>query len=339
MVKPLDSTGMGNGKRAAALRGHLADLIRLASGRSRPVPPAALVSRRYVGPVLHERVILLPDPASPVPGLFLRPAGGGASPAVLFLHSHGHHYDTGKEEMLEKGGGAGALVKELLDSGIAVFGIDSLCFGARKADEAVSAKRLFWKGDSLFAAMVRDECAAFEYLRSREDVMRARIGCAGFSMGGTKALWLAAVDPRVRAAACVCALTTYHALLRKQFLSRHEWYFFLPGILAVADLDEIASLIAPRPLFCLNAAGDDKAPVEGFRRAKRTISAAYGGYGREGRGCFHARLIPGPHRFTPAMGRQVARWLGRNLLACRPTPPRGARTAPSGPRTQPRCSG
>lgn len=308
MRKPSDAIGAARGKRAAALGKRLADLIGLAPRRARP-PRAAFLGRRHVGSLLHERVVLFPEGPAPIPGLFIAPLAGRRRPAVLFLHSHGHRYDLGKEEMLEKETGAGALVSGLLDSGFGVFGIDSLCFGERRADEAATAKRFFWEGDSLFARMLRDECAALDYLHARPDVITGRIGCAGFSMGGTKALWIAALDTRVRAAACVCALTTYRDLLDGDRFSRHEWYYFLPGALAAADLDEVASLIAPRPLFCLNAAGDDKAPIEGSRRAKRTISDAYRGCGPAGRGRFRAMLVPGPHRFTPAMGRQAARWL------------------------------
>lgn len=215
--------------------------------------------------------------------------------------------------MLEKGSGAGALAKGLLDSGFGVFGIDSLCFGERKADETETARRLFWDGDSLFAAMLRDEAAALDYLCSRGDVLTSRIGCAGFSMGGTKALWLAALDTRIRATISICALTTYRSILAKCLLTRHEWYYYLPGVLKVADLDTIASLIAPRFLLCVNAEGDNKAPVEGFKQAKRAISAAYERYDRERRSRFHARLVPGQHRFAPSMGQQAARWFIRNL--------------------------
>ncbi|MDD5556344.1 MAG: dienelactone hydrolase family protein [bacterium] len=307
---PTDSRRGERRRPAAVIRRRLARLVSLPSSR---VPPPAREEQEAPvgrGGIIRRRVVLDPGSALPVPGLFLRPEGRGPFPAVLFIHSHGHRYDLGKSEMLEPGGGAGTLVRGLLAGGCAVFGIDAPCFGERREDEGEAARRLFLEGDSLFAAMLRDEAAAFDHLRSRPDVLPSRVGCAGFSMGGTKALWLAALDPRLRAAVSVCALTTYHALLRARAFSRHQWYYFIPGVLAAADLDGVAALVAPRPLLCLNAAGDDKAPLEGFREAVRTISRAYASGDRR---CFLSRLVPGPHRFTAGMGREAARWLLRTL--------------------------
>jgi hypothetical protein len=80
-----------------------------------------------------------------------------------------------------------------------------------------------------------------------KEVDGKRIGCAGLSLGGEMAMWLAAMDERI--AACVSAgfLT-----VMDQMEHNHCMCWKFDGLRELVDFADIYSLIAPRPLQCQN---------------------------------------------------------------------------------------
>ncbi len=96
-------------------------------------------------------------------------------------------------------------------------------------------------GERLWCAM---RCV--DYVASLPDVDASRIGCAGLSLGGEMAMWLAAMDTRV--SACVsCGFLGY--------MEDYEKYnacpcWKAPGLQELIDFPDLGSLAAPRPLQC-----------------------------------------------------------------------------------------
>lgn len=68
-------------------------------------------------------------------------------------------------------------------------------------------------GTNLARYMMWEAIRALDYLETRPDVLRDRIGCTGVSGGGTLSSYLMAVDDRVRAAAPGCWTTHHRQLL------------------------------------------------------------------------------------------------------------------------------
>ena len=163
--------------------------------------------------------------------------------------------------------------------------------------------------------MLADERAALDYLETRREVDAKRIGCFGFSMGSTKSWWLAALDSRVQAVVGACGLTTYAALIAAGALNRHGIYFYVPGILRLAETYDIVALIAPRPFLSLSGEEDGASPLEGVREVHRKAGRVYGTLGA--RRNLAARYFPAAHEFTDAMLRESLAWFQRHL---RPTP-------------------
>jgi dienelactone hydrolase len=246
-----------------------------------------------------------------VPALFLRPRVEGKAPAILYLHSHSHDYSWGKGEILEGKGRMPAIGPILARAGYAVLAIDAWCFGDRRADENATAKRFLLEGRTLWGMMLADEFAALDYLESRREVDRTRIGAFGFSMGSTKSWWLAALDPRVSVAVAACGLSTYRALIAAEALNRHGIYYYVPGILKVAETYDIISLIAPRPLLTLHGEEDAGSPLPGALEAHRRAGAVYRLLGA--RTNLARKLYPGGHEFTEAMLQDTLAWLDRHL--------------------------
>jgi dienelactone hydrolase len=246
-----------------------------------------------------------------IPALFLRPEVPGKAPAILYCHNHSHDYAWGKGEILEGKGRMPPIGPVLARAGYCVLAIDSWCFGERRADENATAKGFLLQGRTLWGMMLADEMAALDYLESRRDVDSRRIGCFGFSMGSTKSWWLAALDSRVRVAVGACGLSTYRALIEAGALNRHGIYYYVPGILGVADVGDILSLVAPRPFLSLNGEEDGGSPLPGVLEAHRDAGRAYRLLGA--RRNLVRRLYAAGHEFTDAMLRDTLAWLERHL--------------------------
>jgi dienelactone hydrolase len=250
-----------------------------------------------------------------IPALFLRPDIKGKAPAILYCHNHAHDYAWGKGEILEGKGRMPPIGPILARAGYCVLAIDAWCFGQRRGDENATAKSLLLEGRTLWGMMLADEAAALDYLEARRDVDSRRIGCFGFSMGSTKAWWLAALDSRVRVVVGACGLTTYRALINAGALNRHGLYYYVPGILQVAEVGDIVSLVAPRPFLSLSGEEDGGSPLAGVMQVHREAGRIYRLF--DARGALVRRIYPAAHEFTGAMLKDTLAWLAKHL---KPTP-------------------
>jgi dienelactone hydrolase len=292
----------------------------------RPAPVRATALSRLAGPTFVRENLALEDGwGGRIPAVLLLPTTGAAPwPAVLYHHSHWGEYEVGLEELFEPWPVRETPAVALTRRGYAVFAIDARAFGARQGhgpggptekgrdEEASLAKAFLWQGTSLWAAMVRDDLLALDYLAGRPEVDARHIAATGMSMGSTRSWWLAALDDRIAAAACVACLTRYQALLAHSALRRHGFYYYLPGILRHLDAEAIVSLIAPRPLLTLTGDRDGASPADGVRAIHRAVAAVYRLYGARRR--FTGVLLPGMgHVYTRAMFARVLAWLDRQL--------------------------
>jgi dienelactone hydrolase len=121
---------------------------------------------------------------------------------------------------------------------------------------------------------------ALDYLDTRPEVDRRRIGLTGISGGGAMTWYTAAVDERINAAAPVCSTFTFgsqaeHWLARGQCdcIYYHNTYSL--------DFPVVGALIAPRPLLILSGQKDSIFLPDGyhaaFERAKKVYDLYSGG--------------------------------------------------------------
>ena len=257
------------------LRAELCRLTGYAPGRTTRAR-AAHPSRAEEGMVVEE--LVLEGPA-PIPATLTRPEAGGRHPAVLYCHAHGGDHVLGRRELLEgsvhfEGPGYGAALAAM---GFAALCIDMPGFGDRRREgtEASLAKALSWQGKSLFGRMLSDLGLAVGYLAGRDDVRADRIYSYGLSMGAAHALWLAALDDRVAGCAHACILADVARLIETGDHDRHGVYLTVPGLLAVADMGEVAGLIAPRPQIVCHGQNDPLTPALARDAALASLRAAY----------------------------------------------------------------
>ena len=251
---------------------------------------------------------------------------GRPAPAILYCHWHGGQYDIGKEEMLQTNAVPTAPGPALARKGYVVLGIDAYCFGERNgtgpdgpkqmggAGEMSAAKFQLWWGRSLWGMILRDDLMALDYLCSRPEVDRQRIGVTGISMGSTRAWWLMALDDRLKVGVCVACMTRYLDLIRHAMLQAHGIYYFVPGILKHFDTEAIIALSAPRPMLFMTGDQDSGSPVDGVSMIGGIVEKIYRLHGEIEASHFESAIYTGvAHAYLPEMWERTLAWFDRHL--------------------------
>lgn len=244
------------------------------------------------------------------PATFLLPAGAKSRlPAVLYCHSHGGNYELGREELTRGERYLHApYAADLVDAGFAVLCMEMPCFGDRRAEgsESALAKALLWHGKPLFGQMMSEQMAALGWLAAHERIDSGRIAALGMSMGAAHAYWLGALDQRVAAVVQLCMLADMAPLIEAGGHDRHNHYLTVPGLLAIADMGDVAALIAPRPQFVAHGETDGLTPPAARDPALHRLKAAYA----ESGGQLELFLAPGSgHAETVEMRRAALAFL------------------------------
>jgi dienelactone hydrolase len=179
-----------------------------------------------------------------------------------------------------------------------------------RVKEATLAKALVLAGLTWPGIVFWDDIRSLDYLLTRPEVDPSRIGCLGISMGGYRALFLAALDERIAAACVTGFMSTVQPMLRAH-LDIHSWVHFLPGLHQYLDWPDVATLIASRPLLVQQCAKDELFPRAAMKEAVEKIGAGYSKAGMKDR--FTGRFYDVPHRFSREMQREGFAWMDRNL--------------------------
>ncbi len=113
-----------------------------------------------------------------------------------------------------------------------------------------------------------------DYLLSRPDVDPERIGVTGISGGGAATFWIAAADPRVKAAVPVSGLSDLISQVSHRVVNGHCDCMFLYNTYQWAWA-RVAGMIAPRPLLFVNSDADTIFPMDGNERVINRLERIY----------------------------------------------------------------
>ena len=179
--------------------------------------------------------------------------------------------------------------------------------------------RCLLSGQSVARYFINDARRALDYLSSRADVDPARLGVTGCSGGGCITTYIAALDPRIKAAAPGCYINTFRKLFTGPTADSE---MSLPAFLVNGlDITDLVELPAPLP-WLLMATTEDYFTPAGARPVYEEARRLYGLYGAEERVQFF--VGQGPHG-TPKESREaiyawMTRWLkdGRGETSDRP---------------------
>jgi dienelactone hydrolase len=177
-------------------------------------------------------------------------------------------------------------------------------------NEQLVARTLMTAGITWPGVVLWDDLRTLDYLASRPEVDRRRLGCVGLSVGGYRSFLLAALDQRIKAAVDVGWMTSYGSNLRRHVINTVGFTFHIPGLYRYLDLPDLAALIAPRSIFVINGSKDALFPSDGVEGAFRKIEACYRKAGAPDRQ--RCRLYDAPHQFNREMQAEAWEWLGTN---------------------------
>jgi len=159
--------------------------------------------------------------------------------------------------------------------------------------------------------MFWDDIRTVDYLQTRPEVDRERIGCVGLSVGGFRSAHLAALDERIKAAVVVGWMCAYRPLLKDHILNTVGHTKLVPGLTRWLDLPDVAAMAIPAHLLVINGRQDTLFTVEGMEQAHQKLAACYKKAGVPER--FRARLYDTPHQFNRDMQAEAWAWLRAGL--------------------------
>ena len=279
-------------------------------------------------------------PGLPVAAHVYRPAGDGPFPAVV--HVPGHWMENARLEPDLQRTSAG-----LARAGLLVLVHDPVGQGERRVGWHQHGQLApLLTGVTTLGVMVAETIGALDVLAARPDVDPARLGVAGASGGGYVSAFVAALDPRVAAAAVCCILNTHLGQLRDAALGTgwDGWVDLcnqVPRLAATASMGQVLAASAPCDVTVVHAVDDPPFPVAGARAvvaeaAGLAAAAAPPGARAPGRGPGRARPAP---RHARGGHRRAGRGAGRAGAAA------GGRSRPArrrlrgDPRDRPRRRG
>jgi hypothetical protein len=222
-----------------------------------------------------------------IPGYVVVPDGTGPHPVMICLQGHapGMYLSLGEERT----GDDAALIEGGRDFA------EQAGFGERAHPDVEChdlALRQLLRGESLLGQRVADVLRGVDVIAVQDELDERRVGILGHSSGGTTGFFAGALDERIGLVVCSCSFCTYE---RSWLSEPHCACGYVPGILELGDMSDLAGLIAPRGLVVVAGQRDDLADVDGVREGYDRARKYYGEY------TDRLQLVVGDggHRFYP----------------------------------------
>jgi dienelactone hydrolase len=151
---------------------------------------------------------------------------------------------------------------------------------------------------------------ALDFLTARPEVDAERLGVTGRSGGGAYSWWLTTTDPRIKVAVPVAGITDLndHVVVGcveghcdcMYMLNTYRWNY-----------DDVAALVAPRPLLISNTDRDGIFPLPGVVATYSRTAKIYDLLGK--RDDIALQITAGPHKDTQELRIHAFRWFNHHL--------------------------
>ena len=241
------------------------------------------------GSYTRESWRILTEPTVPLPFYLLRPKTAAAAPPPLVLTPHGHHHPHlyagiahNPDEEAHLRDGERDVAVQAVEQGYLVIAPTTRAFGETRAaadreQQAVSSCRLQLMHDLLLGRTpvgdrVWDMSRLIDWTLAHQGVDRRRIAITGNSGGGTVSLFAAACDPRIAVAVPGCYFSTFAGSIGAII---HCDCNYVPGILRLGEMPDVAGLITPRHFLAVAGRDDPIFPIAHTRAAFAQLAAIY----------------------------------------------------------------
>lgn len=264
----------------------LGDCLGFLDQKKVPLQPKVLeeVDR---GDFIRKKVVLQTMSHSHLPVYILMPKNRTKSlPCVLALHGHGYGvkeivglFKNG-DERYEPEGCHKDFACELARRGFLVAAPELAAFGEHSPYYDGGSLKDQWPGcyrvamnaimygGSVHGLRVWENMRLLDYLETLKEADTSRIGAYGISGGGTSTFFTTAMEKRIKA----CVVSGYFCQLEGSILaSDHCVCNFVPGMMKLGQLSDLAGLIAPRPCLVEHGKQDKSFPI---KSVKKTVTQA-----------------------------------------------------------------
>jgi dienelactone hydrolase len=296
------------------LRSKVTELVGGFPAKRHPLRPSVLETRAFPGYV-REKIVFDSQPGVSLLAYLLLPEKvRRPAPVMICIPGHGRGVDdiVGIDERgadrTDKAGYQHDFAIQVAEAGMAAMAIEPMGFGcrrdpvnarqglSRKACDPVAGGALL-VGQTMLGWRVWDVMRTIDYLATRAELDRNRVGFMGISGGGTVTVFSTALDPRIRLALVSGYLNTFRDSVGSL---AHCADNYVPGILNWAEMHDIAGLIAPRPLFVESGEKDNIFPIRASIDSFNQVRKVYEVFGAADR--VEQEVFAGEHSFWGRRG-------------------------------------
>lgn len=175
--------------------------------------------------------------------------------------------------------------------------------------EQLVGRTIFSAGFTWAGVIFWDDIRSVDYLLTRPEVDKNRIGCVGLSVGGLRSCHLAALDERIKAAVVVGWMASFPKQLQRHVRNTIGHTKLVPGLYRFMDYPDVASLAIPSALLVINGSRDGLFNLDGVHASFEKLAACYKKAGVADR--FRGRMYDTPHEFNTQMQTEAWEWLQR----------------------------
>ena len=239
---------------------------------------------------IREEWTIETEPGYRIPFYFLRPLRqDGPLPLVITPHGHGKlgkstyvgiwHTEEERTSIAE---GERDIALQAVRAGCVAIAPDMRAFASmrmkqqRDEDACNSCRTLQMHallfGRTLIGERVWDIGRLIDYAATRPEADLTRVAVTGNSGGGTVSLFASACDERIALGMPSCYFCTFEHSIGS---IRHCECNYVPGIMTLGEMYDVAGLICPRPLLIVAGKEDAIFPIDAVRFAHEQVRKVY----------------------------------------------------------------
>ncbi|MFO7696193.1 MAG: alpha/beta hydrolase family protein [Anaerolineae bacterium] len=253
------------------------------------VPCATQLDESDESDHIRQRWVLQVEPTVPLPFVLLLPKGSEAArPLIITPHGHGRNTELyagiyhSEEERLSIVEGERDVALQAVREGYIAIAPTTRGFGEtrteadREADVTSSCRTLLMHdvlvGRTPIGDRVWDVSRLLDWALANLPVDPRRVAVTGNSGGGTVSLFAAACDERIAVAAPASYFCTFAGSIGS---IHHCDCNYVPGLLNLGEMYDVAGLIAPRAFIAIAGRQDPIFPIDQVRLGFERLQTIY----------------------------------------------------------------